>query len=1330
MTSPPLLAETILQCSNPEQEMFRSLNVDMSDRNDEITNKLVLREYINMKLQTLGYEPIPSLESLVLTATGSAGSQNASQPNTPGPAHCFQAYSKTNVESGVTSAQHEVVTVSSIARDLLRSLRIADIALADHPSPVDMRIQEFINQNLKVFPDLSADEVATLNLPPKANCFSMDRCGISFELSTPFDSNYYKASGTEAVHLPQGLLANPESDKRTTVGTFHVAEGHLPIPQDKLAVPTRTFIHLLSHALHPPKETMELPFTGTLPVEKRCRCWCSAYLTPVVQPGVSADFPQKHMEVRFFVPGAYVSNLAFVEYIFGNAGDPSLPENDLWLKPDRNIGVTSCIIIAPHLRKLRKKDLGLPNVADATDRQKRDGMCWTSEDELYNGGKAFKICYRSKEGVSITLVADTYYGYSKKEIKTQISYAANVRGNAEEEHSGGCLAFPVMSWGRNFRADDKRIGLVSRPDDHSNPARLVRENSCLTLGLPTTCHTFDEMRKLLAPSPASLFLALTSQNSVEHDGHSRKSVPAHVKPVATYNKTRGVLIDIRYPDDIIYVPETMSIDLATRHISWVHPESGEQITETILANVDYILPNGYRVRLIRHPISHTWMIKGTSAESICNFHKPFTVSGGGKSEISKSVLDAITSGTFYVKNFDDLKTQVDEVFNYDFPKRFRDGNIKPTSRHILSEDRTLGSVIKLLTVDYDIYTDEYNEWLEKLHNEMPDVIGFIFILKALYRPSWGDYNSWKTRFRVDKMNGSTGHTIIYQDAPLAVNYLRVGSEKDEKGMWRWRNYRLRADYYPSQKIQTEDDITASTVVRNKDLYDMEMSGNSNLMGSHCGLPIPGGEGDTSEKSYKFVSNCEYRFFQRPDDCVHPGADKQCEMDLSRCKGRTFITNFQKITRSECKAMAADVMSLEKYTQPVQQLIRDFAAGAYPHEEYCVISSLPRITGTKPDGTPIRSANVRYLQDRPEWYEPYKREKYSSEISLRLARGIALEKPVLLPVSLVVPGRRLNPKDGDIRPLAVFNPMHYQELPELFMDLIPCITGKSPSTTGAGVEGALTKGPFNSILPIVDLNNCFLSLVLTGTPCFSTAAGYIGHKFKIDHDISLIIPEVLSRMSVEERTPEYLISHKFMEKIDDFEHNGKHIPASILGYRITWSFVKTFFARVFDSVHSLFTEEHLKPELQDMDAFADGVMNIHESQLRVIDNYFADGSVNEAIPPLKYLLHICKYGEYKGLNLHSPEFRKMFTRDYVLSSDWYQRRLVVKQSLDLKLLEKNIKYVFSFSKNEAIAEEASRRGLCVDRVLAESLALKSYIGSNKYLSDLVGTIGVQVWGDDE
>ena len=49
------------------------------------------------------------------------------------------------------------------------------------------------------------------------------------------------------------------------------------------------------------------------------------------------------------------------------------------------------------------------------------------------------------------------------------------------------------------------------------------------------------------------------------------------------------------------------------------------------------------------------------------------------------------------------------------------------------------------------------------------------------------------------------------------------------------------------------------------------------------------------------------------------------------------------------------------------------------------------------------------------------------------------------------------------PLAVYSPIHYQELPELFMEFISSLTGKSPSTTGFGSEGALTKGPFNALV---------------------------------------------------------------------------------------------------------------------------------------------------------------------------------------------------------------------------------------------------------------------------
>ena len=81
-----------------------------------------------------------------------------------------------------------------------------------------------------------------------------------------------------------------------------------------------------------------------------------------------------------------------------------------------------------------------------------------------------------------------------------------------------------------------------------------------------------------------------------------------------------------------------------------------------------------------------------------------------------------------------------------------------------------------------------------------------------------------------------------------------------------------------------------------------------------------------------------------------------------------------------------------------------------------------------------------------------------------------------------------------------------------MDFICSLTGKSPSTTGAGSEGALTKSPFNSLCTITDLNNALLSFALTGYDGFTTAAGYVGPKYKVDHDISLLIPEIWSRFA--------------------------------------------------------------------------------------------------------------------------------------------------------------------------------------------------------------------------
>src|SRR5690606_21963265 len=148
------------------------------------------------------------------------------------------------------------------------------------------------------------------------------------------------------------------------------------------------------------------------------------------------------------------------------------------------------------------------------------------------------------------------------------------------------------------------------------------------------------------------------------------------------------------------------------------------------------------------------------------------------------------------------------------------------------------------------------------------------------------------------------------------------------------------------------------------------------------------------------------------------------------------------------------------------------------------------------------------------------ETYITMRSVRLFRGLPATAAVHLPVTAVLSGRRNNPPDktAGIRSLAVYNPIHYQELPELFMDYICSLTGKSPSTTGAGSEGALTKSPFNALLPIHDLNAALVSMILTNLGGFSTAAGFVGSDLEVGHDISLLVPELWCRLTAEEKDP--------------------------------------------------------------------------------------------------------------------------------------------------------------------------------------------------------------------
>ena len=73
----------------------------------------------------------------------------------------------------------------------------------------------------------------------------------------------------------------------------------------------------------------------------------------------------------------------------------------------------------------------------------------------------------------------------------------------------------------------------------------------------------------------------------------------------------------------------------------------------------------------RHPNAPSWRLVGTYPEgTFC--HKPSTVSGGGKSEISKSIAGAVISGAVFVDDFDKDMDMVADIFEHDYSSRFRD----------------------------------------------------------------------------------------------------------------------------------------------------------------------------------------------------------------------------------------------------------------------------------------------------------------------------------------------------------------------------------------------------------------------------------------------------------------------------------------------------------------------------------------------------------------------------------------------------------------------------------------------------------------------------------
>ena len=164
----------------------------------------------------------------------------------------------------------------------------------------------------------------------------------------------------------------------------------------------------------------------------------------------------------------------------------------------------------------------------------------------------------------------------------------------------------------------------------------------------------------------------------------------------------------------------------------------------------------------------------------------------------------------------------------------------------------------------------------------------------------------------------------------------------------------------------------------------------------------------------------------------------------------------------------------------------------------------------------------------------------------------------------------------------------------------------------------------------------------------------------------------------------------------------------------------FLGRIFEAPGAVFPSEMLRPEEQDLELFAAGVDAIVETQRRVAMNYFEDGSVEAACPPLKALLHIMAHGHFLGMGVNDPQIRRMFERDVMLASGWYRERVETRQARDIALWQRHIRSLEQFQKTGGHLPATDPCEL--EKRLAYARTQLARVTDVAYRDELVGTIG--------
>ena len=481
----------------------------------------------------------------------------------------------------------------------------------------------------------------------------LDRPGLARVMSLPPGADTLSSPYLKSYRVPQGILHNPKSDRRTTQGIFHIVEGGLPVPADKLAVPKKAFAALLAAALQPPPDDLwrcrSPAIRTTVPV---ClfRCCCGRSFVRPPEP-----IPGKTMEIRFFAPGQPGEQSGFRGRHFRQrrrsvpAGKRRRARRDALDRAHRlrDPGAAS----GGHEEKgsgpaaLRARP---PNASAAT-------ACAGAIDELYNGGGAFKLACRDERGVMVTIIADNYYGYCKKEVKTQISFAANLSACARRSTPAARSPSPPTCWGRSF-TPAAPVSLKKARFDRSHATAWADRSSA-----------------------------------------SRKATP-WTGAIRTF----------------FYVPEDAEFSVREGTVALAERAAARAAAHAARATRPTCCPSGFRLRMEKQSAARPggWSARARAARCATS-PAPFPAAANRKfrSPSPTSILEGPGVRRRLSPRHGPGGGDPEEGFLATFTR------IAPpderAQRPILSPERTLGSVIQLLTPSPE-YTDEHNAWLATL----------------------------------------------------------------------------------------------------------------------------------------------------------------------------------------------------------------------------------------------------------------------------------------------------------------------------------------------------------------------------------------------------------------------------------------------------------------------------------------------------------------------------------------------------------------------------------------------------------------------------------------